>query len=190
VIHLELPQRKTLRLKNYDYSSNGAYFITISVKDGRALLGSIADADSAAVRRDAPGTPLIKLSEFGKIVQKNIDAIESHYKNVFIDKYIIMPNHVHIIIVVTNPNINGVPGSSRRTNSDSEPRPTALIPNIIASFKKFSTKEIKRNIWHTSYYDHIIRNYEDYIRVWNYIDQNPVKWTQDNFFIKGGHFND
>ena len=119
----ELPTRKHPRLKGYDYNQTGAYFITICVKDRRALLGEVI------VGRDDPGTPktntdtmetpnmphaphtnpivsdtsittpktasFVRLSEYGKIVQKNIDSIESHYKHVFVDKYVIMPNHIH-----------------------------------------------------------------------------------------------
>ena len=121
---------------------------------------------------DDLGAPHVELSEYGKIVQKNIELIESHYNNVSVSKYTIMPNHVHIIIAISNPQ-NGVPGSSR---------PTALISTIIAAFKKFTTKEMETNIWQTSYCDHIIRNEADYLRVWQYIDENPAKWTEDAYY--------
>lgn len=163
----KLPARKHPRLKEYDYSSNGVYFITLCVKDKRELLGTI-------VGRDHPGAPYVQLSGYGLIANRNIELIESYYDGVAIDNYVIMTNHVHIIISI---NRNDV-GASR------SPRPTnAVIPNIISAFKKFTSKEIGLNIWQTSYHDHIIRNEADYRRIWQYIEENPVRWREDCYYV-------
>jgi|GEM_PF-4334353 len=84
-----------MRLNEYDYSSNGAYFTTICVKNRLKLLGTVVGYDNL-------GAPYVRLSEYGNIVQKNINLIELYYKNVSVDKYVIMPNHVHMIITVSN----------------------------------------------------------------------------------------
>ena len=162
---MELPRRKNIRVKDYDYSQNGAYFITICVEGHRKLLGAVVGCDDL-------GALIVRLSEYGIIVQENIELIESYYKYVFVDKYVIMPNHVHMIIALSNP-LSGVPRSSR---------PTAQIPSIIAAFKKFTAKEMTMNIWQTSYHDHIIRNEADCLRIWQYIDENPAKWEDDKYF--------
>ena len=167
----DLPKRKHPRLKGYDYNSNGAYFITLCVKDREEKLG-------AFVGRDDPGTPpnntpLIELTEYGIIADKYIQSIAENYKGVFVDKYVVMTNHVHMIIMV-NRN-GGASGSPRPTN--------ALIPNLIGAFKRMTNKEYGFNMWHTSYHNHIIRNETEYLEIWEYIDTNPVKWKEDTYYI-------
>ena len=95
---MELPKRKNMRLNGYDYSANGAYFITICTKDRHELLWEIS------VGGDAHITPIIKLSEYGFVVQNHMDNINAVYSDISFDKYIIMPNHVHLILFV---NYNG-----------------------------------------------------------------------------------
>lgn len=167
----ELPKRKHPRLKQYDYSSEGAYFITVCVNDRREMLGKIT------VGRDDPGTPYLELSEYGVIAQKYIDSIQSHYKEVSVDKYVIMPNHMHLIIIINKGGLfstaDGAPGSSR---------PTALIPKIIASLKKLTNTEFGFDMWQTSYYDRIIRKEEEYLKIWQYIDDNPARWAEDEYY--------
>ena len=90
----ELPARKHPRLKGYDYNNNGTHFITFCTGYRRAILGEI-------VGRDALGAPCaVELSEYGKIIHKEIEDTPSYYKNIFIDKFIVMPNHVHMIILI------------------------------------------------------------------------------------------
>ena len=156
----EFPVRKSPRLKGHDYNSNGAYFITFCVKDRHEMLGRI-------VGRDDPGAPCLELSEYGLVAKKYIESIEKHYNGVCIGKYVIMTHHIHMIILVER---DGAPGSSRPT--------TALIPNIIAAFKKLTNKEFGFNMWQTSFYDEIIRNEQAYRNIWQYIDENPAKWAE------------
>ena len=163
----ELPKRKSIRLKNYDYSQAGAYFITICVKNGQEMLGRV-------VGRDDPGAPFVQLSEYGNIAKKYIESIEPHYskEGVIVDKYVIMPNHVHLLIVVCC----GAPRSSRPTN--------ALLPNILAAFKKMTDREFGFTMWQNRYHDHVIRSESSYRRIWQYIDQNPSSWADDCYYIK------
>ncbi len=170
---MELPNRKQIRLKNYDYSTPGAYFITICTKDKKTILGKITVGDVLNKSQ-------MHLSQIGKIANREILQIESHYDNVKIDKFIIMPNHIHMIVVITE-RINPFP-TSRKYD----------IPNIIGKFKAAVTRNVgkafmpsaKTLLWQTSFYDHIIRDERDYRKIWEYIDENPVRWTCDKFYVE------
>ena len=167
---MEYQKRKHPRLSSYDYSQSGVYFITICTKDKKRILCDIVDGTSKPiVGRDDLGTPFygieIKYTPTGRIVDKYIKSITQNYENVSVDKYVIMPNHIHILISL-------IPKDSRRAESS---RPTK-ISQIIGVLKRLINKEIGENIFQTSFYDHIIRDEEDYIIKWKYIEENPIKW--------------
>ncbi|MCL2352811.1 MAG: hypothetical protein FWC55_09805 [Firmicutes bacterium] len=171
-----LPSRKNLRLKEYDYSSEGAYFITICTKNRSETLSRVGRAD--------PGAPYMQLSEFGIIADKYIKTIETHYNDVTVDKYVIMPNHVHLLLCVTSAD-SSAPRSAhptKRLSPKVTKRTVELIPLIIRVFKRLTNKEYGFDMWQTSYYDHIIRNEEDYLRIWKYTDDNPARWTEDEYY--------
>lgn len=157
----DFPNRKQARLKGYDYSTPGVYFVTICLKDGKRLLSDIT------VGEDAHILPKNNLSEIGIICDKHINHINSIYENVTVDKYVIMPNHIHMIIFLY--------GSMKAST------PTKNIQTIVRSFKTMVTKEIGYSIWQRSYYDHIIRGEADYLSIWNYIDTNVIRWKKDCF---------
>ncbi|MBP3337499.1 MAG: transposase [Clostridia bacterium] len=158
---MNLSKRKPTRLKGYDYSTPGAYFITICVKDRKQLLSKIVGADSHIV-------PKNYLSNCGLICDKYINNINNKYENVTVDKYVIMPNHIHLIIFLH--------GTMKASS------PTKNIETIIRSFKTLVTKEIGYSIWQRSYHDHIIRGEKDYQKIWEYINTNPLKWESDCFY--------
>ena len=158
---MKLPKRKPTRLKGYDYSTPGAYFITICVKDRKQLLSKIVEDDAFIVSQN-------NLSEIGLICDRYINNINIKYENVTVDKYVIMPNHIHLIIFLH--------GTMRASS------PTKNIETIIRSFKTMVTKEIGNSIWQRSYNDHIIRGEKDYRKIWEYIDTNPIKWELDCFY--------
>ena len=112
------------------------------------------------------GDPKIILTDEGKIVQKNIEKC-NNIKNTRIDEYIIMPNHIHIIIKLQN-------GSPWTT--------TPTISQIIISFKTVITKEIGYSIWQRNYYEHIIRNEDEYLKIREYIINNPYNWEKDKYY--------
>ena len=141
------PERKKLRLADYDYSKEGFYFLTVCTRERKQILSEIVSDDTE--RRVK-----VKLSPLGTIVQSFIETIPG------IDKYVIMPNHVHLIVHKTN-------GKS--------------LFSDIRSFKSLVTKRIGVSIWQDSYYDHVIRNREDYLEKWRYIDENPAKWAEDEY---------
>lgn len=164
VIAMSLPKRKSNRLKDYDYSSSGAYFITICTKNKQKILCDI-------VRVDDLGDPIIRLTEIGKIVERYIISANK-IDNITVEKYVVMPNHIHIIVSVDNS--GGSPRSSTLTS--------ATIPNMVSTFKRFVNAEVGENVFHRSYYDHIIRDEKDYLRIWDYIDTNPAKWADDCYY--------
>jgi len=160
----ELPVRKKLRLQGYDYSNAGYYFITICIEDEHEILGLVGDAH--------PGVPCIELTETGKIVTQYIKNIPNHYDNIKIDKYVVMPNHIHMIIVITD----GTPGCASPTKS--------MLAKITNAFKSLTTRKFGKSIWQRGYHDHIIRSENEYLRIWQYIDENPAKWAEDKYYTK------
>jgi len=165
----ELPVRKNIRLSGYDYSSAGYYFITICVKDRREMLGKIVGA--ASCRPLDP--PSIELSEYGEIAQSWIARRSEKYPYVKIDCHVVMPNHFHMILVIQD--VNG--------RHDAAPT-TATLGQIMGYYKYQTTKEINiPGFWQRSYHDHIIRDEAEYRRKWQYIDENPARWTEDDYFV-------
>ena len=159
----EPPRRTHPRLKDFDYSQSGAYFLTVCTREKQPLFGSVG--------RDDLGAPCTNLSNLGAIVERYIRSIPDAYSNVVLEKYVVMPNHIHLLLRVTGP-AGGAPGSSR---------PTQLVPRMIAALKRFINREAGRQLWQSSYYDHVIRNEEDFLRTWAYMDENPAKWAEDAY---------
>lgn len=168
---VEYPRRKRLRLPEYDYSQNGAYFITICTQNRAKLFGSVrADSISARMISD--------------IFEKTI----SEYNDVDCPIYVVMPNHFHAIIVIQKDYYQK--GFAR---ADMESAPT--LSEIVQSFKRRSTIEyiklvkhglaepFDKKIWQRSYHDHIIRNEKDFQMIWKYIDENPLNWENDCLYI-------
>ena len=167
---MDLPSRKRIRLKGYDYSSPGAYFITICTKDKKCILGKI-------VGTDLPGGPYNELSVYGVVAEKYIENMKDFYDYIKIEKYIVMPNHIHMILRVTE-----MAGQKRTVGT---PVPTnSVVAGFVGTFKRFCNKEYGVNIWQISFHDHIIRGEKDYAKIWQYIDTNVLKWEQDCFYIK------
>ena len=153
---MEKPIRKPNRLRDYDYGQNGAYFVTICVHNRKPILSTIV----------GDGSPVPKIC--GNIVEEMIHKITKRFPGVNIDKYMIMPDHIHMLISIDN-------------EGTGNPSPT--IGNIIGWFKYQTTKRINllhntmgNRIFQRSYYDHVIRNQQDYNEIWEYIANNPSKW--------------
>ena len=154
---MEYKNRKNPRLKDYDYSQNGCYFVTICTENRQEILSE--------VRRGG-----VLLRPIGKIVKNEISELMKRY-DVEINPYVIMPDHIHMILKINH--------DVRR--AEQSPAPT--IGDIICTFKSLTTKISNkcdncsgRKIWQRYYYDHIIRDEEDYITRCNYIENNPLKY--------------
>ena len=165
----ELPVRKKIRLQGYDYSTPGYYFVTVCVEDGHEMLGRIT------VGATVPGRPCMELSEVGGCVDS---AIKYYITNnvINIDKYVIMPNHIHLIIIIQ---------SELGIQSESGDRGRSPLQYKVRSLKSYITKQIGYSMWQKSFYDEIIRNEEAYQNIWRYIDNNPAKWAEDDYYVKG-----
>ena len=157
-----LPKRKPIKLKGYDYSSCGAYFITLCTQNKQKLFWNNVGAN--CVRPNE--TPL---SEIGIIIDNEIQKLSTIYTGVVVDKYVIMPNHIHMIVFILSDECG-------RTQF----APT--ISRIIKQFKGSITKQIGLSMWQRSYHDHIIRGEQDYLEIWQYIDENPLKWNLDKYY--------
>ena len=170
---MQLPKRKQIRLKGYDYSSVGVYFITICTHKRRCILSHIVGAIHES--------PENKLTQCGKCAREIIDSI-SHRFNVEVDKYVIMPDHVHMLISVKDIErraIHESPLQQRRST----------VSKIVGYFKMNVSKRTQENeygekLWQRGYHDHIVRNKRDYEKIWNYIDTNELKWELDCFYEK------
>ena len=165
----ELPVRKKIRLKGNDYASPGYYFITICCKDREKLLWINKPDVGAIINR-----PQVELSKYGQITENAIHEIEKHYRRVTVDKYVIMPNHVHMILIIHSDKDGRLIIASTNDN----------ISIVVQQLKQQISKQIGLAIWQKSYHDHIIRGEYDYQKIWNYIDVNPMQWEKDCFFIE------
>ncbi|MBQ7121125.1 MAG: transposase [Clostridia bacterium] len=153
-----LPKRKPIRLKGYDYSSVGAYHITICTKDKKMLFWNNVGATFGRPNNQ------YQLSSYGEIAKNEIEKINTIYDAVRIDKYVVMPNHIHIIISIVSDEFG-------------RPQVAPTIPRIIQQFKGAVSKKIGFSVWQKGYNDHIIRGQQDYDEIWQYIDENPLRWV-------------
>ena len=155
----ELPKRKHPRLDNYDYSSAGAYFITICTQNRRCVLSRIVGRGLAPAE-----TTAIEYTSLGEIAEKQLFLLADRYPYLTIDQYVIMPDHIHLLISIHN-------------GEDTPEKRTSRIARFIGTFKRFCNKEYGENIWQGRFHDHVIRNQQDYDETWEYIANNPRKWA-------------
>ena len=189
---MDFSKRKRNRLKDYDYSANGAYFVTVCTTDRQKILSHIVGDDAHIVP-----------TNYGAVVEKYIKRIPG------IEKYVIMPNHIHMMIFNNNGAMWASPPTENITKFDIDKTeitvtesnhiyttilndngamwaspPTQSVSQKIKTFKCLITKEIGKSIFQRSFHDHIIRNRADYLRIWQYIDENPLKWELDRYYIE------
>ncbi|MCL2861653.1 MAG: transposase [Firmicutes bacterium] len=157
----KLPKRKYNRLFDYDYSQEGAYFVTICTLGKKHLLGEVITNVGAAFCR-----PHIKLSKTGEIVKREIQKLSSVYDEIKVDKYVIMPNHIHLLI-------------SNREMWCGRQNAAPTLSRIIGQFKRVVAMKSEKQIWQKSFHDHIVRDEKDYFKIWEYIDTNCDKWNED-----------
>ena len=167
---MELQTRKPNRLWEYDYSTNGAYFVTICIQDRRKILSSIV----------GDGSPVP--TPCGMIAEKLIAQIPEKYPTVSVDNFVIMPDHIHMLLRFDcySGTENPSPTVDCRSGTGN---PSPTLGNVIGWYKYQVTKQINQQlnsesgrVFQRSYYDHVIRNQRDYDEIWQYIDNNPRKW--------------
>ena len=152
------PKRKQIRIKDYDYSAPGAYFVTICTKNRAQILWETVGADIIRPQD-------VSLSVVGKIVEQGVLQISNHYDHIAVDKFCLMPKHGHLILVVQN-------------NEDGRMISAPTVSTVVGSMKRWVSKQIGRSIWQKSFYEHGIRNQQDYDEIWEYIETNPMKYRQ------------
>ena len=156
--------RKPNRLRAHDYSTEGAYFITIRSKGREPVFGRVVVGPSIA------RLPEVCLSPEGKAVEAAILGISSHYPTVQVEQFVIMPNHIHLLLRLEKPESRAMHG------------PTVAV--VIQQMKGYASKLAGRSLWQLRYYDHVVRDGQDYDRIVEYVQNNPAKWTEDPYFME------
>ena len=160
----ELPKRKHPRLDNYDYSSAGAYFITICTSERRNYFWENVGATI--------GRPQdVILSHYGNIVDEAINNIPSIYPAVDVDRYVIMPDHIHLLLII-------------RADEYGRPMVAPTMSRVVQQLKGYITKRIGSSIWQKLFADHVIRNRQDYEEHLRYIYENPIRWYYDELYTE------
>ena len=189
-----IQDRKSIRLKNFDYSASGYYFLTICTKNREYLFGNVVNNEMI-------------LNEFGKIVDKKINELKK-YKNINIDICCVMPNHVHLILIIvgagpcacppTDPHVRPLPLSSNN-NFGSTQGSTPTVGEYVKRLKTLTTyiyiNNVKKNNWRPfdkqifqrNYYEHIIRNEKSLNKIRQYIRNNPINWDNDKNNLNYAH---
>ena len=152
------PKRKQIRIKEYDYAAPGAYFVTICTKNREKALWEDCRGELCSPDK-------MPLSDVGLIIRKEILKMNGIYDAVSVDKFCIMPDHIHLLLVI-------------HTDEDGRTQFAPTISRVVKQFKGSITKQIGRSIWQKSFYEHGIRNQQDYDEIWEYIDNNPLKYMQ------------
>ena len=144
--------RKHPRMARYDYATPNYYFVTICTKNKKCIFGSVHQNHM-----------------YGEIAEMGLLEIPKHFDKVYIDKYIVMPNHIHMIVVLEK-------GAKE-------------LPTVIGQYKAYVSRKIHaidptQEVWQSSFHDHVIRNQSAYEHIWNYIDGNRQKWQEDCYFTE------
>lgn len=176
----EKHHRRSIRLKGYDYASPGAYFVTICVQDRECVLGEVVNG-------------YMQVTKYGQMAHDFWDEVPVHFPNVSVDAFVVMPNHVHAIIVINDVSQGGEGGVSDCGGAVTAPcagdtttidRPT--LGQIVAYYKHQTTKHINQmrdtpgtRFWQRNYWEHIIRNEASYRRIYEYVEHNPALWEED-----------
>ncbi len=187
------PKRKQTRLKNFDYNNIGAYFVTICTENRQCILSNISrhrDTQTNSYENvgvGVPDDPFITLTSHGKIVEKYIFQLNDFYKNTNVNHYVIMPNHIHLLIEVYGSSGTPTPTDNHKSIIDNKTeicRQNSFVAKYISTLKRFCNKEFGTNIWQRNYYDHVIRNMSDYNAHVKYIHENPINWYYDELYME------
>ena len=160
---MELPKRKQNRLKEYDYSTPNAYFITVCTNNRKNLFWK----DVGAIIDCPDNTPL---TDLGMTVKQAIHDIPKHYPAITVDHSVVMPNHIHLLLQIN-------------TDTDGRPMAAPTISTVMNQTKGVVSKIAGFSVWQKGFYDHVIRSEQDYLDIWNYIEGNPSKWAEDKLYI-------
>ena len=166
IMENRFPQRKHPRLKHYDYSTAGAYFITICTHNRQCLLSRIVGRGLAPAE--------IQYTPYGQIAREQLLLLEQRYPSLKVDRYVIMPNHIHVIFLL-------------QEAAGASPRPT--ITDVVCAYKSLTTRACKKmqpvdKLFQTSFYEHVIRGSGDYNEIAEYLLNNPKQWELDTLYAE------
>ena len=174
-----LPKRKSNRLAGWDYGDPGVYFLTLCVKDRRQILGRVVGASCAR-------PPEVCLSPAGRLADSELQKWSSCYPGVSIDKYVVMPNHIHVLLRIENVESGRAQlaptGAGGEVGESGRAQLAPTVSRMVQQFKGAVTKQLGSKIWQKSFHDHIVRDEQDYLALWQYIDGNPSKWQEDRYY--------
>ena len=185
----EIPNRKSIRLPNYDYSQTGAYFVTIGTWNHTCLFGDVVDDE-------------VRLNAMGRIVDQAWQEIPAHYPGVTVEDFVVMPNHMHGVILIEEIDTGAADEKNRTADVGARhaldqitgvgaaympPVRKATLGVIVATFKAAVTREIHKireysslRVWHRNYYERVIRDEREYEQIVDYIHANPMNWAGDS----------
>lgn len=158
---MQYPKRKTNRLQNYDYGLPHGYFITVCTQNRKNLFWMNEKIPVACEE--------IMLTKYGKMVDEIILSIPAHYPSVSVDAYVIMLNHLHLLLQI-------------HTDPDGRPMAAPTIQTVVNQMKGTASKRAGFSLWQKGFYDHIVRNDRDYWEIIRYIQGNPAKWLEDKLY--------
>jgi len=181
----ERHHRKSIRLPGYEYTQAGAYFVTVCTQNRECMFGDVAEGQ-------------IALADPGRMVESAWRDLPEHYPGVALDEFVVMPNHLHGIIILVGAGPRACPqGSGRPQGVDGGPgqpqgvAPTLSLPDVVHRFKSLTTARYRREVrdsgwqpfagrlWQRNYYEHVIRDEDELDRVRQYIAENPLRWDED-----------
>lgn len=173
---MDRPKRKHPRLKEFDYSQNGAYFVTFCTDKRQCILSELAVGRGLA--------PAVRLLPAGRIVARELDALLDRFSGLTIERSVIMPNHVHLLLWLTAAGASPRPTSRRRAYS---------VVDVVGALKSLTTRSWNAaqgtrgvRLWQPSFHDHILRDENDLLNHWGYMEANPARWAEDEYFTGKG----
>ena len=180
--HPHRPHRRSIRLRAFDYTQQGAYFVTVCTQNRACIFGEVVNGE-------------MRMNDFGRAAQAVWEEIPTHFPQVETDAYVVMPNHVHGIIVIAHANVGAthdnvgltrVVGATHASPLRADGPAKRSLGAIVGSYKSAVSKRVNRTrrtpgapVWQRNYYDHIIRSDDDLNRIRQYILDNPAKWSKD-----------
>ena len=179
-----LPQRKSPRLPGYDYNQAGVYFVTFCTKARENLLARITSSECVGTHHDAS---VLTLTDIGQVVNRMVQVLPLRYPAIHLESYVIMPNHVHLLLRIVSEERTLREASLRK----SAPKQRALLAKAIGYLEMNATKTVRCQdpfmvLLQERDHDHIVRNEADYLRIMQYIENNPAKWKEDCFYNEPG----
>ena len=169
---MELPQRKKLRLPEYDYSQNGAYFITICTQGKKKIFGNCVVGRDLCVPPQEPAA---------QIAWHRMREINGKFPHCHVDIFVVMPNHVHALLRIQNC-VQTAGHTGPALQEIVQWYKTMTTNAYIQAVKRGTLPRFEKRIWQTGYYEHVVRNHQDYQQIWQYIENNPIRWNLDRYY--------